>query len=131
MYTKLLHSITFISIVLSVANGAIDPVCDVEGSGIDDCSSEQYCCEQSECDKLYNSDVDVENQIDVEYDNEIKLRCCDIIEVNVTPLPSDCRLCTQCCDDADRLQVPLPGHCSKCPKCTRITLATRNNKSGK
>ena len=125
------YSIIFITTFLCVADGTITSVCDVEGSGIDDCSSEQYCCEQSECDSLYNRDINVESQIDVEYDTDNKLRCCDIKELEISPLPSDCKLCTKCCEEAERKQIPLPNHCSKCRKCADLSLITNNNQSGK
>ena len=121
MKLTFLHSIIFITTTLSVVDGDITHVCDVEGSGIDDCSSEQYCCEQSVCDILYGSDIKTETEIDVEYDTENNLRCCDIIESNVSTLPSDCKLCTKCCDEEERKQTPLPSHCSKCQKCSHST----------
>ena len=55
MKMKLLHSISFIYTILSVVDGNLTEVCDVEGSGVDDCSSETYCCQQSECDILYRN----------------------------------------------------------------------------
>ena len=121
MKCTFLHSIIFITTALSAVDGAITQVCDVEGSGIDDCSSEQYCCEQSECDILYGSDIKTETEIDVEYDTEKSPRCCDLIESNLSNLPSDCKLCTKCCEDEERKQVPLPSHCSKCQKCSHST----------
>ena len=125
------YSIIFITTFLCVADGTITSVCDVEGSGIDDCSPEQYCCEQSECDSFYNRDINVESQIDVEYDTDNKLRCCDITELKISSLSSDCKLCTKCCEEAERKQIPLPNHCSKCRKCADLKLITNSNQSGK
>ena len=126
---KILHSMIFISAFLSIVAENLIEVCDVEGSGIDDCSSETYCCQQSECDILYRRDNKIENPIDVEYDSESNNKCCDITQVK--PMPSDCKLCTKCCDEVERKQIPLPSHCSKCHKCSHLSVSSNGNQSGK
>ena len=129
MKMKVLHSILLIYTILAVVGGNFTEVCDVEGSGVEDCSSEIYCCQQSECDILYRSDSKKENPIDVEYDSDNDYRCCDIIQYKSSPVPSDCKLCTICCDEVERKQIPLPSHCSKCRKCSHSSVFKKDNQN--
>ena len=80
-------------------------VCDVEGSGSEDCPSADHCCMQSKCDLIYNPD------------NNPDKKCCTKAQRDANPLRSDCLKCTECCDDAERTQTPVPSHCSKCRRC--------------
>ena len=99
------HGFTSIfSINDSTLNNIGKEVCDVEGSGIDDCIDQ--CCQQSVCDHAYNPDGNPDK------------RCCTREERKHDPIPADCTLCTECCDDDERNQVPLPPYCSNCPRCT-------------
>ena len=80
--------------------------CDVEGSGVDDCPSEDSCCAPAACNALFNPSKNPDK------------RCCTRDERNETPRPNYCMLCTECCDDSERRITPLPDHCSKCRRCT-------------
>ena len=92
-----------LSIIRFVATNQLEEVCDVEGSGIDDCSDQ--CCDPSICEIRYNPEKNPDK------------RCCTEEERKQDPIPSDCTPCTVCCDEAERNLIPLPEHCSKCPKC--------------
>ena len=92
-----------LSIIRFVATNQLEEVCDVEGSGIDDCTDQ--CCDPSICEIRYNPEKNPDK------------RCCTKEERKQDPIPSDCTPCTVCCDEAERNLIPLPGHCSKCPKC--------------
>ena len=92
-----------LSIIRFVATDQLEEVCDVEGSGIDDCADQ--CCDPSICEIRYNPEKNPDK------------RCCTVEERKQNPMPSDCTPCTVCCDEAQRNLIPLPEHCSKCPKC--------------
>ena len=83
-------------------------VCDIEGSGIEDCPENTHCCKQSECDGHY---VETMNTTD---------RCCNETEMKENSLRDDCRSCTKCCNEIERNTVPLPRHCSKCRSCDSL-----------
>ena len=108
----------------------LSEVCDVEGSGIDDCSIDTYCCRQTECDAAYNSYRPHDNYIDIEYMTDT-LRCCSESERKEDPKPSYCKICTECCDETERNKIPLPYHCSKCRSCGHSSTTVRDNDSGK
>ena len=76
----------------------------MEGSGVDDCKEDVYCCEQSICDLKVNPDR-----------NEDK-RCCTREEMKSDP-PWLCTLCKECCDEEERNQEPKLEFCSKCKRC--------------
>ena len=98
----------------------LEKVCDVEGSGIDDCADEYAaCCDQSICDHIQNPEGNPDK------------RCCTKEQMQQDQIPSDCTPCILCCDEEERNMIPLPKYCSKCPKCSHITLTARTNKSGK
>ena len=60
--------VAFLFAVQCVAlNCQIVELCDVEGSGIKDCSIHAFCCNQSQCDKAYNTN-EIDEIIDLEYD---------------------------------------------------------------
>ena len=81
----------------------LEEVCDVEGSGIDECIG--MCCEPSKCELKYNPDRNPDK------------RCCTEEEWKQNTLPSDCTPCKICCDESTRKQTSLPEYCSKCPRC--------------
>ena len=60
-------------------NCEIVQLCDVEGSGVEDCSINEFCCKQSECDKAYNNGSGIDNVIDIEYDYDADYdqKCCN------------------------------------------------------
>ena len=95
--------ISLLEFVLS--DGSVTETCDVEGSGLDDCPVDTYCCIQSKCDTIFNPN-----------DNPDK-RCCTKAEREKTPKPNNCMLCTECCDETERNAVPIPDRCSKCRRC--------------
>ena len=104
--------IQYIVIVASLMHIALceDPsdfeVCDVEGSGIDDCPTVNHCCKQSVCDIAYNPT------------NNPDKKCCTKVQREQNPQRSDCILdCVACCDESERKQQPLPPHCSICARC--------------
>ena len=76
----------------------------MEGSGVDDCKEDVFCCEQSICDLRINPDR-----------NEDK-RCCTREEMKSDP-PWPCTLCKECCDEEERNQEPKLEFCSKCKRC--------------
>ena len=90
-----------------VATDRSEEVCDIEGSGIDDCPDQ--CCNPSVCYDFCNPDHNPDK------------RFCTKEEWNIWQnggnLPSDCTPCTFCCDETERKAVPLPKYCSKCIKC--------------
>ena len=92
-------------------------VCDVEGSGIDDCPVDTHCCRQTECDNAYNSYRIDDNYIDIEYISDT-LRCCNESERRNYLKPRDCKICIECCAETERNKVPLPDHCSSCRSCS-------------
>ena len=100
---------------------SIKEICDVEGSGLEDCPVETYCCKPSECQKAAHS-IDI---IDIEYDFEPRgssnKRCCDSFERYPNPKPDDCKICTECCDERQRKQNLITDHCSKCRRCNYST----------
>ena len=101
----------YIVIVASLVHIALsqDPsdfeVCDVEGSGIEDCPSDNHCCKQSLCDNIFNPNQNPDK------------KCCTKAEWEENPKRSDCIRCTECCDETERKQIPQPDHCSHCRKC--------------
>ena len=92
----------YIIIPLAITN-ELEEVCDVEGSGIDECID--MCCEPSKCELKYNPDKNPDK------------RCCTEEERKLDTLPSDCTPCRICCDESTRKQTSLPEYCSKCPRC--------------
>ena len=129
-----LQATYLVLIVWSVnLNVAIDPkgeVCDIEGSGTDDCPVYTHCCRQTECDAVYDSNRIHDNYIDIEYIGDT-LRCCSEAERNKDPKPSDCKVCIQCCDEVERNKIPLPDHCSKCRSCGHSSMTMREKENGK
>ena len=106
-----------------VLNCQIVELCDVEGSGIDDCSINAFCCKQSQCDKAYdNDDNKIDEIIDLEYDldensnRNVNQKCCGESATKESNF-SGCKICTKCCDEVERNKVPFPLHCSKCKIC--------------
>ena len=104
-----------------VLNCQIVELCDVEGSGIEDCAIHAFCCNQSQCDKAYNTN-EIDNVIDLEYDSDTNShrnenqKCCDESATKESNF-SVCKICTKCCDEIERNKVPFPLHCSKCRIC--------------
>ena len=102
------HYIVIVASLIHIAL-SVDPsdfeVCDVEGSGIDDCPTVNHCCKQSVCDIAYNPT------------NNPDKRCCTRVEREQNPERSDCIRCIECCDESERKQQPLPPHCSICGRC--------------
>ena len=129
-----IQAIYIVLIVWSVnPNVAIDlvsDVCDVEGSGTDDCPVDTYCCRQTNCDAVYNYYQILDDYLDIEYIGDT-LRCCSEAERNKDPKPSDCKVCIQCCDEAERNKIPLPYHCSKCRSCGHSSTTMRDKDNGK
>ena len=103
------------------SSNSIKEICDIEGSGLEDCPIDTYCCKLLECQNAINdnpSDIDIEYDVEPESSNK---RCCDSSDRNKNPRPDDCKVCTECCDEVERKQNPLPDHCSKCRRCNHST----------
>ena len=79
-------------------------MCDVEGSGVEDCKEDRHCCEQSTCYKQYNPESNSDK------------RGCTREEMKGIP-PWTCDMWVECCDEEERNQKPLPDYCSKCKRC--------------
>ena len=107
---------------------SIQEICDVEGSGMEDCPTNKYCCEQSICDKVYGLNNYQNTFIDIEYDDT--QRCCTKFERKIYPNPSHCQVCTECCSEIERKKIPIPGHCSKCRTCNYLTTTNVNVNHG-
>ena len=109
-----LHKVIIVFLINeAMANNSIAEVCDVEGSGLDDCPDDRYCCKQSKCDAFY-PDYVLDDYIDIVYD---QMRCCTESEVKRTHKPTDCKICTKCCHEYERKRIPRPEYCSKCHMC--------------
>ena len=120
---------TYIVLVVFVVvtSEALREVCDIEGSGIDDCPVNAHCCNQDECDAVYDSYPLLEElDIDIEYIGDT-LRCCSESERKKGAKPSDCKVCIQCCDEDERNKIPLPNHCSKCRSCGYSSTRVKGN----
>ena len=102
------------------SNDSIKEICDVEGTEVEDCPVEVYCCNPLKCNATFhgnnkqNSYTDVEDEVKFEGFNK---RCCNSFERNSDSKPSNCKICKVCCDEVERKTHPLPKHCSKCNKC--------------
>ena len=110
----------YIIIAISIFHSVVsnDPsfgVCDVEGSGADDCPTYAHCCKQSKCDAIFNPN------------NNPDKRCCSKDERKKEPIPNDCMLCIECCDETERSENDLPSHCSKCRSCNDYKYICKNN----
>ena len=115
MNVPLLHIIFGLSMIQSVSLTNVPlviEVCDIEGSGIEDCPESTHCCKQSECDEFRRFHyVETKNSTD---------RCCNETETTEHSLRKDCRICTKCCNEIERNTAPLPNHCSKCRSCDNL-----------
>ena len=111
------------------SNCQINEICDIEGSGIDECPVDTYCCKQSECDKSYISNDTNDKIIDIEYDSHENLndKCCNDLTVQESDF-NQCKICTKCCDEVERHKIPLPDNCSKCRICENKNLLTTGKK---
>ena len=100
-------------------NCEIVQLCDVEGSGVEDCSINEFCCKQSECDKAYNNGSGIDNVIDIEYDYDADYdqKCCNESEEEKETGFLNCKICKRCCGEPERTEIPPPIHCSKCQMC--------------
>ncbi len=111
MHLRFSNIIIGVSIIQSVSLRNVSPVieiCDIEGSGIGDCPTNEHCCKQSACEELYTESLNSGE------------RCCNQSEIQENPTLKECRLCTECCNEVDRNTVPLPQHCSKCRSCDNL-----------
>ena len=117
------HVIILVNVLQAfISNASIEEICDVEGSGMEDCPVDKYCCKVSECNTNDNNKLDLD--IDIEYDSESgtkNKRCCDSSERDKIPRPDNCKICIECCEEVERNLSPLPDHCSKCRRCSRST----------
>ena len=116
------HVLIVVNVIQAFASSnSIKEVCDIEGSGLEDCPIDTYCCKLSKCHELndkQNPYIDIEYDFESESSNK---RCCDSSERNKIPKPEDCKVCTECCDEVERKKTPLPDHCSKCRRCYHST----------
>ena len=126
------YILIFFCLIQSVTlNMNIKEVCDIEGSGAEDCPIDTYCCKQSECHFIYDNEHDT--YIDIEYDSDdgrSNKKCCNELERNQYPTPSNCKVCTRCCDEIERTKTPLPPHCSKCRTCEYSATVTTSKYYG-
>ena len=115
------HVVIMASIIhASASNDSIKEICDVEGTVVEDCPVEMYCCSPSECNEIFYGNVKQSSYIDIE--DEIisegyNKRCCNSSERMRDPKPNNCKICKECCDEVERNKHPLPNHCSKCHRC--------------